>query len=287
MAARKLRAVPPTQVEKYLKLLIYGGAGTGKTHTLCQFPQSYFFDLEKGAEEKQYRDMLKKSGSLIYSTIDIDELIDEVTTLLSVPHEFKTVVVDPITSVFNDEADLAEDRVGSDYGKNVAEATKKWRRLGKLLKRLQMTVVVSAYEKKKFGDADAMVPAGPKDMEHFFDVVLRTERRGDTRYANVVKSRNQAFPEGSAFPFTFEEIAMRYGRENLERASVPVPLATPEQVGELERLLATRVDGDELRDKWLKKANADRLSELPAEAAEKCVTFLKGGDEKKAETEAA
>lgn len=287
MAIRKLRAVQPSEVEKYLKLLIYGGAGTGKTHALCKFPQSYFFDLEKGAEEKQYRDMLKESGSLIYSTIDIDELIDEVTTLLSVPHEFKTVVVDPITSVFNDEADMAEERVGSDYGKNVAEATKKWRRLGKLLKRLNMTVVVSAYEKKKFGEDDAKIPAGPKDMEHFFDVVLRTERRGDTRYVTVVKSRNQAFLEGSSFPFSFEEIAARYGIENLQRESVPVPLATAEQVADIERILATRVDGDALRDKWLKKANADRLSELPADAAEKCIAFLKGGDEKKGETEAA
>lgn len=271
----KLRAVQPDEVEKFLKLLVYGGAGTWKSHNLCQFPRSYYFDLERGVEEKQYVELLKKSKSVVFSTIDIDELIAETTTLLSEKHDFKTVVLDPITPVFQDESDLQEQHVGSDYGKNVAEATKKWRRLGKLLKRLNMTVVVSAYEKAKFDSKD-VIPAGPKDIEHFFDVVLRTERRGDECVATVMKSRNSAFPSNTTFRFTFEELAARYGRDNLERAAIPVPLATAEQVTEIKRLLETRTDGVQLRDKWLKKANAEELSELRAEDAAKCIAFLQG-----------
>jgi hypothetical protein len=279
-----LRAVEPGEVEKYPKILIFGDAGTGKSHNLCQFPQAYYFDLERGVEEKQYVEMLKNAKSRVFPTTDIDELITEVTALLSEKHDFKSVVIDPITPVFLDESDLQEKYVGTDYGKNVAEATKKWRRLGKLLKRLQMTVVVSAYEKAKFGSDGVMTAAGPKDIQHFFDVVLRAEKRGEDRVVTVVKSRNRGLVEGSTIPFTFDDIADRYGRDAFLREAVAVPLATDDQVKELTHLLSMRVDGDALKDKWLKKVGAEELSELPADAAAKCVQYLKGND---AKTEAA
>ncbi len=270
----RLRAVPPGEIEKYPKILIFGGAGTGKTHTLCHFPRSYFFDLERGAEEKQYVEMLRASESVVFPTTDIDEVITEVTALLSEKHDFKTAVLDPITTIFNDESDLQEQHVGSDYGKNVAEATKKWRRLGKLLKRVNMTVVVTAYEKQKFGSDGVMIPAGPKDLEHFFDLVLRAERRGKDRVVTVVKSRHRGFREGDTFPFTFEEIAERYGRDSFTREAIAVPLATDEQVAELKRLLSLRVDGEKLRDKWLKAAEAENFSEMAADVAAKCLAWL-------------
>lgn len=283
----RLRAVQPGEVEKYPKILIFGGAGTRKSFTSCQFPRSYYFDLERGVEEKQYVELLRQSKSVVFPTIDIDEIIDEVTTLHSTAHDFRSVVLDPITQVFNDEADIQEARVGSDYGKNTAEANKKWRRLGKLLKRLNMTVVVTAYEKKEFGsDPVEYVPAGPKDLKHFFDVVLRTEKRGDDVVAHVVKSRSEAFPANAVFPFSFAELAARYGQENLERQAVPVELASADQVTELKRLLATRIDGEELKDKWLKKAEATELSELPAEAAAKCIAYLSGNPKLEQKTEA-
>jgi predicted ATP-dependent serine protease len=277
-----LRAVEPGEVEKYPKILIFGDAGTGKSHNLCQFPRAYYFDLERGVEEKQYVEMLRAANSRVFPTTDIDELITEVTSLLSEQHDFKSVVIDPITPVFLDESDLQEKYVGTDYGKNVAEATKKWRRLGKLLKRLQMTVVVSAYEKAKFGSDGVMTAAGPKDIQHFFDVVLRAEKRGGDRVVTVVKSRNRGLQEGATFAFTFDDIAERYGREAFERDAVAVPLATADQVSDLARLLSMRTDGDALKDKWLKKVGAEELSELPADAAAKCLLYLKGSEKTEA-----
>ena len=275
-----LRAVPPSEVQPYLKMLIYGGAGVGKSFNLTKIPRSYYFDLEQGASYPEYVKNLSDGESVIFSTVDIDEVIAEVTSLLSEKHSYRNVIIDPITTVFKDEADTQEKYVGTDYGKNTAEANKKWRRLGKLLKRLQMNVFVVAYEQVKFND-DSLVPNGPKDIAHFFDVVLHAQKRGNDRVAIVVKSRSSSFPEGLTMPFTFDELAARASVE-LARNAEPIKLASDEQVAELKRLLMMRVDGEKLTDKWLKKVGAEELSEMPADAAEKCLNYLRtaSSDEK-------
>ena len=46
-----------------LKLLLYGDWKVGKTYAACQFPESYFIDTERGAEQGQYIDLLKKADA--------------------------------------------------------------------------------------------------------------------------------------------------------------------------------------------------------------------------------
>jgi hypothetical protein len=269
----QLRAVPPGEVEQYLKALLFGGAGSGKTFNLTKIPRSYFIDLENGANYPEYQRNLREGGSVYFPTSDIDEVIAEVTTLISVPHNFHNIIIDPITVVFADEADLQEKYVGSDYGKNVAEANKKWRRLAKLLKRAQMNVLMTAYEKAKFDSPGEVIPNGPKDLSHFFDVVLHTQKRGEERVARIVKSRSRTFPDNTVIPFTYEELAARASVE-LARAAEPIELASADQVAELERLLSVRTDSKDLRDKWLKKAGAEELSEMRASDVAACIAFL-------------
>lgn len=268
-----LRAVPPSEVQPYAKVLIFGGAGVGKTFSLSQIPASYFFDLETGAAYPEYVKNLKEAGSVIFQTVDIDEVITEVTSLLSENHSYRNVIIDPLTTVFKDEADLQEKYVGTDYGKNTAEANKKWRRLGKLLKRLNMNVFVVAYEQAKFGQEGVFVPNGPKDIAHFFDIVLHAQRRGESRVAVVSKSRSSAFAEGSTIPFNYEEIAARLKTE-LARNAEPIALASADQIESLTHLLSLRTDGDQIKDKMLKKAGADELTEISASMAAKAIKAL-------------
>jgi hypothetical protein len=90
----------------------------------------------------------------------------------------------------------------------------------------------------------------------------------------VKKTRMTEFPEGDVFPFNYEELSQRYGKVNLEREATTVQLATPEQVAALTELLSARKDGDDLLEKWLTKAMADTVEELPSDAADKCIAFL-------------
>src|ERR687894_2197796 len=94
------RARKPEAVNKRLKLFMFGPAGVGKTTAAIQFPNSYVIDCERGAEN--YDKLITESGSAVFQTNDINEVIAEVKALLTHQHDFRTLVIDPITTVYND-----------------------------------------------------------------------------------------------------------------------------------------------------------------------------------------
>src|ERR1700749_274250 len=102
-----LRGIKPEKIEKRLKALFYGAAGAGKTTAAISFPKPYLIDTEKGAENDQYVKALKKSGGVIFQTSAFEELITEVTALLTEKHEYKTLIIDPLTILYNDLLDKA------------------------------------------------------------------------------------------------------------------------------------------------------------------------------------
>src|SRR5438477_10785682 len=98
-----LRARKPEAVTKRLKLFMFGPAGVGKTTAAIQFPNSYIIDCERGSEN--YDKLITESGSAVFQTTDIQEVIAEVKSLLTERHDYRTLVIDPITPVYNDLPD--------------------------------------------------------------------------------------------------------------------------------------------------------------------------------------
>src|SRR2546428_5355434 len=94
-----LRARKPEAVSKRVKLFMFGPAGVGKTAAAIQFPNSYIIDGERGTEN--YDKLITASGSVVFQTTDINEVLAEVKALLTVKHDFRTLVIDPITPIFN------------------------------------------------------------------------------------------------------------------------------------------------------------------------------------------
>lgn len=277
-----LRGKAPEPAAKRLKALLFGEAGAGKTTAAIQFPRPYVIDTEMGAENDQYAASIRSGGGAYWQCNDWDEIVREVRTLLTEQHEYRTLVLDPITTIYDDAIDKAEEEVGNDWGRHTAAARKDWKRLGRLLVRLDMNVIITAHAKKEYGEGKnakviGLTYEGPKGLDYLFDLVLEVSRRGPKERVGVVrKTRVEGFPEGDSFAFSYAEMARRYGRDVLERQAVAVTFAGPEQVKELGELLALRVDAAELRAKWLKKANADALEELPADAAAACIAWLRG-----------
>ncbi len=272
-----LRGVKPEKTEKRLKALFYGDAGAGKTTAAISFPKVYLIDTEKGSVNDQYVDTINENGGAVFQTTDFDELVQEIKSLLTEKHDYKTVVIDPLTTLYNDLLDKSEKEVGSDFGRHYAHSNKKMKQLLNLLVRLQMNVILTCHSKNEYGQNLAVLGKtydGYKKLDFLFDLVFEIQKRGKDRVGIVKKSRVSSFPDGETFPFSYKEIAKRYGKDILEQEAVPEEIATIEQTTELKRIIELLKVPQETIDKWLAKSNSMSFDEMPREAIQKCIDHL-------------
>jgi hypothetical protein len=273
-----LRGVKPTTIQKRFKAFLFGPAGMGKTTAAIQFPKPYLIDTERGAENDQYTRLLDEAGGMYYHTPDFDELMKEVKSLLSEPHDFRTLVIDPLTVVYHDMLEKAERKVGTEHGRHYGEANKHVRHLLNLLFRLDMNVIITSHAKKEYGPG--MVVLGNtfdcyNKLDYVFDLAIELQKRGKERVGVVRKTRIEAFPEGDVFTFSYDAVADRYGRDLLERSSVAETLASPDQVAELSRLVELLKVPAATTDKWLDKAMAASFAEMPCSTIQACIDHLR------------
>src|SRR5689334_1290781 len=191
-----LRARKPQAVNKRLKLFMFGPAGVGKTTAAIQFPNSYIIDCEKGTEN--YDRLVATSGSVVFQTTDMHDVIQEVKSLLTEKHDFRTLVIDPITPVYNDLLEKCEARVGSDFGRHYGAANKEMKRLANLIMALDMNVVITAHAKKEYCDNLRVLGQtfdGWRQLDYWFDLVVELGKKGKKRFGRVVKTRLESFPD--------------------------------------------------------------------------------------------
>lgn len=281
----KLKAKKPATIEKRLKALFYGSAGAGKTTAGISFPKVYLIDTEKGAENDSYVKLLEKGGGAIFQTTEFEEVIDQVIALSSEKHDYKTLVIDPLTTIYHTLLDkAARDRIsdkdpdGTAFGGHYNVVNKKMKQLLTLLTRLDMNVIVTSHSKNEYGANLAVIGTtfdAYKKLDYLFDLVFEIQKRGKDRVALVKKTRVDGFPEGDIFPFSYDEIANRYGRSILERDAVVEALATQEEVTELKGLIELfHIEPDQL-EKWLDKCNANAIEELSQINIIKIIDHLK------------
>lgn len=284
----QLRGKRPEQIEKRLKALFYGAAGVGKTTASISFPHVYLVDTEQGAIHSQYIKLLEKSGGAVFQTGDFDELISEIKTLISTTHPYKTLVIDPLTTLYNDLLDKCareikasskdKDATGTEFGRHYSEANKKMKHLCSLLLRVDMNVIITSHSKNEYGKDMSVLGQTfdcYKKLDYLFDLVFEIQKRGRERVGIVKKSRIETFPDGETFPFNYETIAERYGRDILEKDAIAQALATPMQIAEINRLIELLKISADVTDKWLDKTNAETFEEMPEAAIQKCIDHLK------------
>ena len=272
-----LRAVKPEAIEKRLKAFLYGAAGTGKTTFCASFPQAYFIDSERGCENQQYIDLLVKNGSSVFQTNDFDELIKEVMALLTCKHDYKTLVIDSLTTINSDLIDKMAKKYDTKFGHHFSEANKRMKHLCNLLMRLDMNILITSHTKNEYGEKLTVLGQTFdcfKKIDYIFDLVFEVQKRGSERFAITKKSRVSSIPDGESFAFSYDEIANRYGKEILEREAVPQELATSEQLEQLNLLIQENKIPTEVRQKWLDKASSESFSEMPKEIVQKLIIHL-------------
>ncbi len=272
-----LRGKKPETIQKRLKALFYGTAGVGKTTAAIQFPKPYLIDTERGAENNQYVKILEKNGGAIFQTSDFADTVQEIKILLTAKHDYKTLIIDPLTTLYNDLLDQAARKHGTEFGRHYNEANRAMKHLLNLLLRLDMNVIITAHAKNEYGDNLAVLGQTfdcYKKLDYLFDLVFEIQKRGNNRVGIIKKTRMESFPDGEQFPFSYDTIAQKYGNEELERQSVAQILATPTQIDELNHLINLLKVPEDIWQKWLDKAQSDSWEEMPSESIQKCIDFL-------------
>ncbi len=272
-----LKGKKPEAIEKRLKVLFYGSAGVGKTMAAISFPNVYLIDTERGSENDEYVTIMKKNGGAVFQTTDFDDLITEVRSLSTEKHEFKTLVIDPMTTLYNDLLDKEALKVGTEFGRHYSSANKRMKHLINLLMKLDLNVILTAHLKNEYGQNLSIIGTTFdcfKKLDHMFDLSIEVQRRGKDRVGIIKKSRIKSFPDSETIPFSYEEISKRYGKELLEKNAIPQELAEKAQVNELLRLIELIKVPHEISQKWLDKAQSETWEEMTKESIQKCIDHL-------------
>lgn len=278
---RKLKAVAPAaRGSQRAKIIISGGAGVGKTWFSLDFPSVYYIDVEGSAERSHYAKKLEKSGGAYFGTAegsqDLATVTEEVITLATVEHQYKTVVIDSFSKLYNIACYEAEARVGNDFGADKKEANKPTRKLLHWLDKLDMNVILICHPADKWekGEVTDTTFDGMKKLDHELDLWIEVLKQGKSRKGRIRKSRLEGFEEGERFPFEFDEFAERYGVEHITADPVvTVSVASEQQVSELEAKAREAGIGQSTVNKWLKKGGVDSLDLLPADIVDKCLAY--------------
>jgi hypothetical protein len=296
----KLRAVTPKAAEPSKpKMLLYGRPGVGKTWASLDWPSVFYIDTEGGANLGHYTDKLEKAGGVYLGpaqgSLSFDTVLEQVKALATEQHGYRTLVIDSISKLYNSEIADEADRLGDKdvFGASKKPAIAAMRQLVNWLQRIDMNVILIAHEKSEWG----MVKGQRSEIGSTFDawdrlgyelhLILHITKAGTKRAATVTKSRLLGFPEGASFAWSYADVADRYGRSVIEANATQIVLASPEQVGEIKRLLEIVKLPEGTTDKWLKKAEADDWGEMNAEQISKCIAALRAKLRESAMAEAA
>ena len=264
-AKRKLKGKAPKPEEKRGKALFFGKAGVGKTTAAIQWPMPYVIDCERGTTN--YDKIINAKGGVVMHTVSVQEIIDEVRTLITVEHPYQTLVIDPITAAYSELLDDCEKRVGTDFGRHYGAAAKHMKRLVNLFVNLDMNVVITAHAKNEYGDGLKVIGEtfdAWRNLDYTLDLAFRiTALSATQREAEVTKTRLESFPLHDRFVWSYDAFADRYGRGLLERNAVPIELATDEHVIQFNDML-NKLTEQEINRLGIKKAlrGVDNVADL-------------------------
>lgn len=280
----RLKAVKPDKVEpKKPKIVIFGDQGVGKSYFSLQFPNVYYIDAEGGAWREQYLDLLSSSGGEYFGkengASDFLEVIEQVKALSIEKHTFKTVVIDSVSTLFNDIIVKEMERLGEKdaFGASKKPAIRLTKILLNWLDKLDMNVILICREKAKWaGDKQIGVTYdGWDQLGYELDLCINIVLQGGSRKGVVTKSRIKSFALNERFDWNFDVFSEKYGKDIISQEVKPTIFATEEQLAELSKYIEIINVSQETINKWLEQAKVDVIEEIPARSIAKIIDAIK------------
>lgn len=217
---------------KRLKMLVFGGTGTGKTITALQMPDPAVIDTERGCD--WYMEKFPDAG--FNQTTDPEEIRASIKEIAEDPNGFKTLVIDSFTLYQEaiEERQLNKRRtekqnphytfgpIDYKYMKNSV------RSIVHDLLSVDMNVVCTAKAKAVYdssgddfmGKIIGYEPDVRKEVPHYFDTVVELQLRDDgTRVAIVHKDRTNTLPR-EIENYDYAKLVEYFGEEDLKREPI-------------------------------------------------------------------
>lgn len=280
----RLKAIEPKEAPQTKpKMLIYGKAGSGKTYTSLDFPKTYYIDTEGGATLPKYTQKLTNSGGAYFGveqgSLSFDTIIDEIKALATEEHDYKTLVIDSISKVYNTEIAKEAERLGDKdaFGASKKPAIAYVRQLISWISRLDMNVILIAHETQEWSKGEAIGVTFDcfNKVEYELDLCLQISRQGNEHMAFVRKSRFESFPNSTSFEWSYPEFARRYGQEVIEKNGDALELATEEQLKEIRYLLETVKIPEKVEEKWFKAAGCETYPDMDSVKLDAIISKIK------------
>ncbi len=229
--------------DRRIKAFFWGDAGSGKTVLALQFPKPVMIDLEGGSV--LYRASRKFE---VMDATTADEVMEAVNFLLAGNHDYRTLIIDPITIYWQalqakySEIFLRRNKGSKGYRFEFYDfQPKDWltikaelKMLVRKLIALDMNVIVTAHQKTKYKEGEMMVSAGEtfdaeKGLPFMFDVIVQlyVDEKG-RHFGKTIKDRSEKLPK-DPFPMEYALFERMFGAEALGRKAKAVEFATDEQ----------------------------------------------------------
>lgn len=264
------------KIDKRLKVFLWGPSGAGKTVLALHFPKPAVIDLERGTE--CYGDQFKFE---VLPVTTADELEASIDWLLVHPHDYRTLVIDPITVYWEalqkkwSDIFLRRNKGGKGFKFEFYDTQPRdWNTIKAELKEtirkllaLDMNVIVTArskvlYEEGAFMKSIGETFDGEKSLPYLFDVVLRQWQSPDGKFfAETIKDRTNKLPKGQ-WEINYEIFEKAFGARSIARKAAPVRLASQAQKDRiLELAKEFRISEERLTER-LQTYGAENLDEL-------------------------
>jgi len=269
-------------VGKRLKLFLWGDSGVGKSTLSLQFPKPAVIDLEGGTD--LYGDAF---GFDVLKANTPDDIMAAVDWLLTNRHQYKTLVIDPVTLYWDalqkKWSDIFLKRNKGSKGhkyefydlqpKDWMTVKSEFKEFIRKLIALDMNVIVTAREKTKYKEGSFMVAMGEtfdgeKSLPYMFDTIVRMYVDDKGRHMGVcLKDRSNKLPK-KEFECSYQVFEQFFGKQSLNRVSKPIEYATEEQKAKIRDCIGQFNLTPEQVERRLAAYDAESLDDLTRENAE-------------------